>query len=277
MKPVYLEFCGVNSFSEKAVIDFRKLFSNGVFGIFGDTGSGKSTILDCIQLALYGSIDRSTENDCINRKCAGFYVVYDFELLSNGIRRTFRVRRERTRKSSNNTKATLYEYTDDGGLLSLAEGTRDVNFALGNLIGLSVSDFKMCIALPQGEFAGLVKAKPTERLALVSRLFDLSKYGERLKAYLKEKCDAASMAVTIVETQLNALDDCSQERKAETERRLQEKQEELSKAESRYLEIEKECLKTETLLAEKLAYEKWLQDLEKSENLLRKLLKSLCC
>ena len=50
MKPVYLEFCGINSFSEKAEIDFRKLLGTGLFGIFGDTGSGKSTILDCIHL-----------------------------------------------------------------------------------------------------------------------------------------------------------------------------------------------------------------------------------
>ena len=68
MKPVYLEFCGINSFSQKAVIDFEKLLSGGVFGIFGDTGSGKSTILDCIHLALYGKIDRAvgSQNDCIN-------------------------------------------------------------------------------------------------------------------------------------------------------------------------------------------------------------------
>ena len=54
MKPVYLEFCGINSFSEKAEIDFSKLLSGGVFGIFGDTGSGKSTVLDSIHFALYG-------------------------------------------------------------------------------------------------------------------------------------------------------------------------------------------------------------------------------
>ena len=33
MKPVYLEFCGVNSFSEKTEIDFNALISGGVFGI----------------------------------------------------------------------------------------------------------------------------------------------------------------------------------------------------------------------------------------------------
>ena len=54
MKPVYLEFCGINSFSEKAEIDFRKLLGTGLFGIFGDTGSGKCTFLDCINFSLYG-------------------------------------------------------------------------------------------------------------------------------------------------------------------------------------------------------------------------------
>ena len=48
MKPKYLEFCGINSFSEPAKIDFEKLLQSGIFGIFGDTGSGKTTILDAI-------------------------------------------------------------------------------------------------------------------------------------------------------------------------------------------------------------------------------------
>ena len=58
MKPKRLEFSGINSFSEKAEIDFTMLLSGGIFGIFGDTGSGKTTILDAIVFALYGRVDR---------------------------------------------------------------------------------------------------------------------------------------------------------------------------------------------------------------------------
>ena len=265
MKPVYLEFCGVNSFSEKATIDFKKLFSNGIFGVFGDTGSGKSTILDCIQLALYGTIDRSGEVECINRKSDGFYIVYDFEIELGGVRRTYRVRRERTKKSSNNTKAFLYEIAEGGKQIALAEGTRDVNRMLLDIIGLELADFKICIALPQGEFAGLVKAKPSERLALVSRLFDLSKYGEKLKIYLKTKCDEALLASTIAETKLKSLDDCSDERRLEAENKIRDLKENVLLLNERLSRKEEELTKAEALLAEKREYEKAVVELENAE------------
>ena len=265
MKPVYLEFCGVNSFSEKAVVDFRKLFSSGVFGIFGDTGSGKSTILDCIQLALYGTIDRFGETECINRKSDGFYILYDFELEVGGIRRAYRVRRERTKKASNNSKAYLYEHVGENKYLAIAEGTRDVNNALKEIIGLEIADFKMCIALPQGEFAGLVKAKPAERLALVARLFDLTKYGDRLKFYLKEKFDAASLACTIAETRLNGLEDCSDERQLAAKTLVEEHHTQLKTLEEKICEHEKTLADMQKRLTEKQDYERAVLELEKAE------------
>ena len=52
MKPIRLEIDGINSYASKQVIDFERLTSRGIFGIFGKTGSGKSTILDAMTLAL---------------------------------------------------------------------------------------------------------------------------------------------------------------------------------------------------------------------------------
>lgn len=203
MKPIYLEFCGINSFSEKTQIDFRALLSGGVFGIFGDTGSGKSTILDCIHLALYGVIERASRsmNDCINYNAESAYVVFDFEITSDGERRAYRVRRERKRKNGA-TKAFLYELQQDGGQLALAEGTRDVDERLGGIIGLSFDDFKMCIALPQGDFAALVKAPTSERVKLVSRLFDLEKYGEKLSKTINEKYYKAEEEVNLIKAKM---------------------------------------------------------------------------
>ena len=54
MRPQRLEIEGIHSFRTRQTVDFAALSAGGLFGIFGDTGSGKSTVLDCIILALYG-------------------------------------------------------------------------------------------------------------------------------------------------------------------------------------------------------------------------------
>ncbi|MBQ7924110.1 MAG: SMC family ATPase [Clostridia bacterium] len=203
MKPVYLEFCGLNSFEDKAQIDFSKLLAGGVFGIFGDTGSGKSTILDSIHFALYGEIDRAPKsfNECINHRSDGAYVTFDFEIATDGVRRTYRVKRERRRKSGT-TKAYLYERTQSGELLAVAEGTREVDEKIENIIGLTFSDFKTCIALPQGDFAALVKSTAAERVKLVARLFNLEKYGERLSRAVNERYAKAEEEVGLISAKM---------------------------------------------------------------------------
>ena len=203
MKPIYLEFCGINSFSETAKIDFERLLEGGIFGIFGDTGSGKSTVLDAMHFALYGEVDRVPKSfsDCINHKCDRASVTFDFQLQTLGERKTYRVERERKRKNSA-TKAYLYEYTEDNKLFPLAEGTREVDSAVIQLVGLTFEDFKTCIALPQGDFAALVKSTSSERVKLVARLFNLERYGERLSIAVNQKSKEADEAVRLVQAKM---------------------------------------------------------------------------
>ncbi len=256
MKPIYLEFCGINSFSEKTQIDFHALLAGGVFGIFGDTGSGKSTILDCIHLALYGVVERASKsmNDCINYKADSAYVVFDFELTTDGKRHAYRVRRERKRKNGT-TKAYLYEYTDDGELLALAEGTRDVDERLENIIGLSFSDFKMCIALPQGDFAALVKATTAERVKLVSRLFDLEKYGERLSKSVNEKFYQAEQEVALIKAEMGQNEGGRDEFIAEKKAQITLATNALDEAKTAFLKAEKSYEIMHALHKEKLQYD----------------------
>lgn len=253
MKPIYLEFCGINSFSEKAEIDFRTLLSGGVFGIFGDTGSGKSTVLDCIHLALYGEIERSGGSDCINYKQDSAYVLFDFEITLEGERKTFRVRRERKRKN-NTAKAFLYEKTETG-LLALAEGTREVNEKIRQIIGLSFDDFKMCIALPQGDFAALLKAPTSERVKLVSRLFDLEKYGERLSKAANEKYYQAENQVNLLLAKMEQNADGGEEAIEEINARFAQKTETLIKLNQDLSAAETEWEKANRLDKEKKEYD----------------------
>lgn len=186
MRPLFLEFKGLNSFSENTQIDFAPLLSGGIFGIFGETGSGKSTILDAINFALFGDIGRSTvKTDKINDKCESLDVKFTFDIYKEGSRRKYYVERSIKRKSGTH-KAMLYELPESGseGGKCLADNVKTVDACIVDIIGISEEDFKKCIALPQGEFAQFVKSAPSERTELIERLFSLQKYGENLKGKL---------------------------------------------------------------------------------------------
>ncbi len=255
MKPIYLEFCGINSFSEKTQIDFRSLLAGGVFGIFGDTGSGKSTILDCIHLALYGVVERASKSmsDCINYNADSAYVVFDFEITTNGVRKAYRVRRERKRKN-NTSKAFLYEYTENGEMLALAEGSRDVDDAVEKIIGLNFNDFKMCIALPQGDFAALVKAATAERVKLVSRLFDLEKYGEKLSKAVNEKYYNAEQEVNLIKAEMGQNEGGRDEFIVQKQQEIANEKALLSQTEEQLLTAEKHLEKVALLAKEQEEY-----------------------
>jgi len=70
MIPVQLEIQGLYSYREKQTIHFDPLTAAVLFGIFGAVGSGKSSILEAILLALYGSTerlsDRGEKNSMLN-------------------------------------------------------------------------------------------------------------------------------------------------------------------------------------------------------------------
>lgn len=189
MKPKILEIEGLNSFEGKQVLDFSKI-SGGVFGIFGKTGSGKSTILDAITLALYGEVGRSKQNsDFINTKTKKTNVSFEFEIYSSGKNRTYVVKRKFVIRKNGlvDSDAGFYEKTSDGELKMLAEGSSKVTNKVFMCVGLGVDEFVKCIALPQGEFAAFLKARPSERTEIMSNIFDLKKYGEKLVNSVKRR------------------------------------------------------------------------------------------
>lgn len=182
MKPIQLKFSGINCFEEEQVIDFNKLSSGGIFGIFGQTGSGKSTILDAITLALFGNTTRSrVKGDFINTKSKKAEVCFTF--LS---KKEYTVERKYIIRKSGNVDAEARLVSKEE---VLAEGVRATDALITKLTGLTMADFSKCVALPQGEFAAFLKAKAGERTELVGNLFGLDQYGDELikKANLKKE------------------------------------------------------------------------------------------
>ncbi len=211
MKPKFLSFCGINSFSKKAEIDFEKLLSGGIFGIFGDTGSGKTTILDAMIFALYGRVDRirgGNGNEIINYNCDKAWVLFDFETETHDGRKVYRIEREIKRKNSAQS-LTLSELSGKR-IIAISDGVKNTNAKIQEIVGLSFEDFKKCIALPQGEFAQFVKSERGDRLRLISRLFGLERFGDMLNARIKEKYAAVKSLCDSKEGELRGYADADE-------------------------------------------------------------------
>src|SRR5262245_21451536 len=97
MRPLKLQITGLNSFRQTQSIDFEPLLADGLFGIFGPTGSGKSTILNAITLALYGKAKRSGDSnspsDIVNMREKGCSISFTFEMGAGNARRRYTVER----------------------------------------------------------------------------------------------------------------------------------------------------------------------------------------
>lgn len=177
MKILKIEFENINSLRGKHEIDFRKepFKTNALFAITGPTGSGKSTILDVISLALFNQVPRLgriTRNEIIatgalltrNQKEACAEVTYS---CKNG-------RFISKWSISTNRNGNLRDYdmelanADTDGLFALKKS--DIPAKNEELIGLNYNQFIKSVLLAQGEFAQLLQAKKDERGALLEKI-----------------------------------------------------------------------------------------------------------
>ena len=131
MRPINLKIQGINSYVNEQEVDFKKLAENSLFGIFGETGSGKTTILDAIIIALYGSADREVMQNIINVNCKSAHIYFTFE-LGEGNTKKYTVKREyKLRASGIKSDAVLLDKSDN----VLAEQTEQVNDKILSIIG----------------------------------------------------------------------------------------------------------------------------------------------
>lgn len=247
MKPIKLEVKGLNSFIDKQVVEFDKLTERGLFGIFGPTGSGKSTILDGITLALYGDIARKSSN-YINTNCDGVYVSYEFQITGNEVKR-YRVDREfkRDNKSGGirNKSSKIIDIT--GGVENvLEEKAKAVTSKCEEIIGLKLDDFMRTVVLPQGKFSEFLKLEGKERRNMLERLFNLRKYGDDLSSKLSSEIRKEKDKMNVLEGQLKGYEGVSEEALKAKEEEINEinlsiksKEELLNKIKKEFEEAEK--------------------------------------
>lgn len=233
MRPLFLKIEGLKSVAEEQSVDFEKLSENGIFGIFGNTGSGKSTVLDAIVLAVYGEVTENLKNEeFINMSCDRARVELAFSASVGGEKRFYKVERVykfNKARTAVTSSASLWE-KKDGEYYSVAENAATVTKKLKEeIIGLEKRDFLKCIALPQGEFSAFVKMTKGERLAVIGKLFDITKYGDELARKIKEKDNACQLEYQKLSGKSEALGCVSEEEIKNDGLTLESYKEELAK------------------------------------------------
>ncbi|WP_211745495.1 SbcC/MukB-like Walker B domain-containing protein [Paenibacillus sp. Marseille-Q4541] len=226
MRPVKLKLSGLQSYREVQEIDFRTLTETGLFGIFGPTGSGKSTILDAITLAMYGKVERAVNGTqgIMNQAEDSLFVSFTFELQSEKGTHTYRVERrfKRTGEVSVSNSVSRFIAVTEEGEQVLADKLAEVNRAVEDMIGLKMDDFTRAVVLPQGKFAEFLSLKGTERRQMLQRLFHLEKYGDQLAIKLSRKVKENDSALKAIEAEQQGLGLASEEALKEAELQLEQ-------------------------------------------------------
>ncbi|HDK45351.1 MAG TPA: SMC family ATPase, partial [Actinobacteria bacterium] len=198
MRPERLELSGFTAFREATEIDFT---GADLFALTGPTGSGKSSIIDAIVFALYGSVprygDRRTVEPVITLGKVEARIRFDFTI---GDVRYTAVRVVRRLKRGATTAEARLER--DGTVV--ASGADEVTDAVQGLLGLSYDHFVKSVVLPQGRFAAFLHDKPTDRQKLLRELLDLGVY-ERVRERARDRKIATRQKATMLEARIAEL------------------------------------------------------------------------
>ena len=162
MRPEQLAYSGIRSYTGPVgPLDFTGKSS---VAIVGDTGAGKSTILEAITLALYGNSTWTGGGHKELMAEGAAQMTVDFTFSHDNQR--WRVRRV---FHSNTTPSThLLENLDTG---EHTDGARLVNRKIEALLGLDYDSFKSAVLLPQGKFDQLLTATGSERTRVLKSIF----------------------------------------------------------------------------------------------------------
>ncbi len=197
MRPIKLTMTAFGPFATTEIIEFDKLGDNPLFLINGPTGSGKTTILDGICFALYGSTT-GNERDARQMRCdhSAPDTLTEVELIFSLNERRYRITRQpdqekpKTRGegfTNHGASAELLHIGADGAeQLLVARKVGEANETIQTLTGLNADQFRQVMVLPQGKFRELLMANSRDREAIFSQLFQTHIY-KRIEDHLKDQ------------------------------------------------------------------------------------------
>lgn len=209
MKPLRLTLQAIGPYAGRHAIDFRAALDSGLFGIYGATGSGKSTVFSAMTFALFGEAARHDQPaSSLRSDHADTATISEVELVFElGARRYRIVRRpdqpRAMKRGSGETtethKAWLFDITGldldavsdhNPGKVIAEKKVVAVNAAIRSILGYGAEQFRQIVLLPQGRFEAFLAASTDKRREILADLFDVSLY-RRLTDELKQQASRA--------------------------------------------------------------------------------------
>ncbi|MFD4262001.1 AAA family ATPase [Streptomyces sp. NPDC058534] len=186
-----LDLTAFGPFGGAQSVDFDDLSAAGIFLLHGPTGAGKTSVLDAVCYALYGSVPGARQSGQgmtlrSDHAATGTRTEVRLELTVAG-RRLEITRQPPWQRPKLRGKGTtvdkaqtwLREYDATAGAWkALSRSHQEIGEEITQLLGMSREQFCQVVLLPQGDFARFLRADAEARGKLLGRLFDTRRFAE---------------------------------------------------------------------------------------------------
>jgi len=244
----------------------------GVFVITGATGSGKSTILDAITIALYHKVPRLIHNsslsEVVNYGSATALATVEFKTEDEVYEAswTIRVLTRYGKRLKNPQESVRLKSLSSGKIL--AEKKRDVANKVEEITSLNYQQFLRAVLLAQGEFSAFLLASPKEKSSLLEQITGEDIY-KKIGIKLKDKISAQNQVVEAIRATINSEDLLTDDTRVELFKRVQEIDICLN-------DLEKSQKRVDTLKSLKFKYASQLNSIDDSIEYIKMIDSRLC-
>jgi DNA repair protein SbcC/Rad50 len=248
MRPIKLIIEGFTSFRSRQELDFSNL---DLFAITGDTGAGKSSLLDAITYALYGKVARLSGQDqgkyLLSQGSQDLKVELNFSVQNT----EYKIIRKWEKRTKTPKKQFLLDKLNNGKWERITD-------RIESILKMDFDTFTRVIFLPQGQFDQFLKGEPPERRKMLRSLAGLEIF-EQMRSKASEKAKELDKELEKIKGKLEGIN-------APSEAELKDKQGELDKLNLKLPQLQQEKDNAQKLLDDETRLFEQIKTLSQLQN-----------
>ncbi|MFP4549010.1 MAG: AAA family ATPase [Fidelibacterota bacterium] len=252
MKIKKLKIKNLNSLVGEKIIDFthEAFETNSIFAIIGPTGSGKSTILDAICLALYGETPRlgkitQSGNEIMSRHTGECAAELIFEIRGKMYQTGWSHHRARGKADGalQSPRHEIAHYPSGDIIESKLSATRS---KIEEITGLDFNRFNRSMMLAQGSFAVFLDSKDEDKAEILEQITGTDIY-RRISINVHEKHNEIKHETNVLREKLGVVSLLSGEEKEEITAEITNLGNKIKELSQQAKEIDRQITKHQTI------------------------------